>query len=120
MIGIKSPFAKQNGGPAQPGKPYYLTPSEVVSGLTWNGTNGSVLFTDHQTGAYYNETSRFYTILVATNYDGSGVDKFLGGFTWGYDNTFTKINNGVINFSPTVSPEAIKIIKQDYPGYKFK
>jgi hypothetical protein len=117
--GIKSPYAKQMGGPAQPGKPYYLTPDEFASGVSWNGASGSVLFTDKQGGAYYNDISRFNVIVVAVNVNGSGVDQLLGGFTWGY-NSMEQINKGQIIFSPTVSPAAIQIIKQDYPGYKFK
>jgi hypothetical protein len=58
-------------------------------------------------------------IVVAVNVNGSGVDQLLGGFTWGYNN-MAPINGGQIIYSPTVSPAAIQIIKQDYPGYNFK
>ncbi|NHA03477.1 hypothetical protein G7092_06720 [Mucilaginibacter sp. HC2] len=115
--GINSPYGKQNG-PAQPNAPYYLTPGEVASGVTWNGTSGTILFQDEQNGAYYNDISTFNVIVVAQNYNGTGVDRLLGGFTWGYNN-MAQINGGQIIYSPTVSPAAIQIIQQDYPGYKF-
>jgi hypothetical protein len=32
-------------------------------------------------------TTRFEVYLVAVNYQNSGPDKILGGYTWGYDNS---------------------------------
>ncbi|WP_100342576.1 RHS repeat domain-containing protein [Mucilaginibacter auburnensis] len=130
--GINSPYASsaQNGAPAQEGNPYYLNPREVSEDVSWSGTEGSLGVTDRQNGAFYNEKSVFDVILVATNYNGTGVDRLLGGFTWGYDLYRLQINGGNFvqgasylfsdsDFRRNISAEALKIINKDYPKYKF-
>jgi hypothetical protein len=131
--GVKSPYAtdKNSTNPlgAQPGEPYYLTPDEIASGLTWDGMNGSITTTDRQNGGYGNDVSNFYTIVVATNYNGSGMDKLLGGFNWGYSNYQLQVNGANVqgifrvlsnsDFQSIISPNVIQVIRQDYPNYKF-
>ena len=66
-------------------------------------------------------TTRFEVYLVAVNYQNSGQDKILGGYTWGYNNSgFGSTSGKSINFYTqcTVSPIAQEIISHDYPNYK--
>jgi hypothetical protein len=68
------------------------------------------------------DITRFEAYLIAVNYNNSGLDKVLGGFTWGYNNYGTEsISGNKINFDAgcTVSPIAQQIISHDYPSYKF-
>jgi RHS repeat-associated protein len=117
--GINSPYAKNYGHEAQPGTPYYLTPDEFNKGVSWSGTSGTLSVYDDENGGFLYNVSQFEDILVARNYNGSGVDRLLGGFTWGYSNG-QPIVDGLINtFNPTVSNQAIQIIQHDYPNYKF-
>jgi len=128
--GVNSPYAKQTGHPAQPGKPYYLTPDEFANGEAWSGSSGSIFMSDHQNGGYSNDVSTFEVILVATNYNGTGVDQLLGGFTWNYNLMQLSINGGQVipsasyllgtsDFHSNISNTAIQIIHNDYPGYTF-
>lgn len=119
--GKNSPYVTISGNPpADPTNPYYLTPSEVASQVTWNGTSGSIRMYDNPTAVFGRDVSSFETIIVATNYNGSGVDKVLGAFQWGWTSYGTKpITNGII-LTSYVPQAALNIIKHDYPNYKFK
>jgi len=116
--GVNSLYAKQNGGsPVHPTQPYYLTPGEISSGVTYNSAtnSGSIHVYDRPNSHTLRKVVRFETIIVATNYMGSGKDVMLGTFQWSW-------NNGVSSGGLTLtSPEkkAREIIKIDYPAYKF-
>jgi hypothetical protein len=78
---------------------------------------------DEPTAIFVNEECYFETIIVATNYAGSGKDKVLGSFQWGYKSfgkvlTFSDHINGGIRLHSEASPEALQIIKNDYPDYQ--
>jgi RHS repeat-associated protein len=116
--GVNSLYAKKNGGnPVHPTMPYYLTPSEISSGVTYNSAtnSGSIRVYDRPNSHTLRKVVRFETIIIATNYMGSGKDVMLGTIKWEWNNG---VSSGGLNLT-TPGAKALEIINIDYPTYKF-
>lgn len=76
---------------------------------------------DEPTAALFTKKVTFETIIVLTNYRGSGLDKPIGGFSWGYDNYGTKPTHNALNFEVdfTFSKKSNEVLNIDYSRYNF-
>lgn len=87
--GINSPYKEHNGKPVWDDKPYYLSElviqEEIKYGkYKWDGSNGTVWTMDEPTAVFANYSIIFETAIIAIDYMGSGQDKVLGVFRWGW------------------------------------
>ena len=64
--------------------------------------------------------AKFETIIIAINYKGSGKDKVLGSFSWGWrSNGRIRLHTGNgVQLNKTITPTSRRIIKYDYPSYQ--
>lgn len=128
--GKNSPFVTMSGEPpAHPTNPYYLTAAELASQVTWSTDHGTVRIFDRPGAVALHDSARFETAIVAVNYRGTGRDKVLKVFKWGWDakGTDPTISKGTkiagadsgIKVLSTPSPEWRNIVKHDYPKYRY-
>jgi RHS repeat-associated protein len=125
--GKNSIYVTEGGNPpAHPTNPYYLTSGEVASQVSFNTTtnSGTVRVYDNPNGQYLRKALRFETIIVATNYMGSGQDVILGSFNWGWTGQGTSTihsatGTGISLNNSSPNGNSQKIISNDYPTYKF-
>jgi hypothetical protein len=110
--GINSPYSE-----IVKGKPYY-NEGGIIYGKA--SMSGSVNIYDKPTAQLAFETIVFETAIVAINYNGSGSDKILASFQWGFGNYGQCSNTNSITLSPTVSSQFRAILKNDYPNYSYK
>lgn len=120
--GKESPYVKWGGNPpAQPGKPYYLTPGEVASQVK----GCSVRVYDRPGAIVMHSEGYFETAIVCTNYKKSGKDKVLKVFKWGWKSYGTSYltspgsggkTSGLEEYDD-VSPDFVKVVAHDYPSY---
>jgi RHS repeat-associated protein len=120
--GINSPFVLMGNSPASATMPYYLTSSEAANQVHFDKTvgTGTIRTTDKPGAISYHKISKFETSVVAINYLGTGKDKVLGTFSWGWSGNGTAPfhkGNGV-NLTSTFSSGTNQIIKHDYPTYQ--
>lgn len=120
--GINSPWAAKMGHPIVEGKPYEIGPGSIGF-VAWDTRtmSGGIEVGDLATASAITNTIRFEVYIVATNYNGSGLDQILGSFTWGYNNYGrSSITGSQIVFSPgnCITPLAQSIISTNYPNYK--
>jgi hypothetical protein len=126
--GKNSPYAADTGAPADPNKPYYLTAGEVTAGVVWDKDHGTIRTTDEPTAANAKSEVHFETAVVAIDHDGSGRDKLLKAFKWGWigKGTHEDFPQGTnVGGKPSgllvrsvVTPEFTNIVRHDYPQYK--
>ena len=115
--GVNSLFGKRYG-PAHSTKPFYNTVDEQLSQLVWGGANGSIKVYDRPNVQNIRDVVRFQTMVVATNYLGSGQDLMLGSFEWGWKGQgSTAIHGSTINLSNSISTNSMNIMQFDYPSY---
>ena len=109
--GLHSPW-----GGVVPGKPYYNE-----GGIVYNSKSmsGSVDIYDAPLAQLNFKTLSFETAIIAINYNGTGSDKVLASFQWGFTNYGTPTTN-VISLQPNVSAQFLSILKNDYPNYSIK
>lgn len=122
--GINSPTMKEYGEPVYKDKPYYLSElnieNEKEEGLyKWDGYNGTIWTMDEPAAIFTNISVIFETAVIAVNYKGSGKDKILGAFRWGWDDYEPVHTGNGINLQPSFSLNALKVVKKDYPNYHF-
>jgi len=120
--GKNSPYVTEGGNsPAHPTKPYYLEPGEVASQVSFDKSkkSGSIRMYDRPGAVYQHKIAKFETIIIATNYKGTGKDYVLGAFKWGWKNNGKTALHSGVKLNKTMSATARKIIAHDYPGYKF-
>jgi hypothetical protein len=126
--GKNSPFVTEGGNPpAHPTEPYYLTPSEVSSQVSFATDTGTINVFDAPGAVALHEEARFETAIVAVNYKATGKDKVLKAFKWGWHakGTDPMVKKGTeiagvdsgLKVSSSVSPEFVNIVKHDYPKY---
>lgn len=126
--GVNSPFALA-GSPAHPTEPYYLTPGELASQVTFTKDTGSIRVYDRPGAVAFHEEAFFETGIVAVNYKGKGKDKLLKVFKWGWKDLGKKPIHGKgiklggkstgISLKGSFSSTSKKIIANDYPNFKF-
>ncbi len=109
--GLHSPW-----GGVVSGKPYYNE-----GGIVYNSKSmsGSVDIYDAPLAQLNFKTLSFETAIIAINYNGTGSDKVLASFQWGFTNYGTPTTN-VISLQPNVSAQFLSILKNDYPNYSIK
>ena len=126
--GINSPFVTMGGNPpAHPTEPYYLTPGEVASQVTWSKDQGTIQVTDTPGAVALHDEAHFETAIVAVNHKGTKRDKLLKAFKWGWTGkgTTPDVSKGTeiagkasgISVSSGVSAGFTNIVKHDYPKY---
>jgi hypothetical protein len=81
--------------------------------------SGSVDIYDAPLAQLNFKTLSFETAIIAINYNGTGSDKVLASFQWGFTNYGTPTTN-VISLQPNVSAQFLSILKNDYPNYSIK
>jgi hypothetical protein len=126
--GKNSPYAAAMGHPAHPTQPYFLTAHEVAANVTWDKDHGTIKVTDTPTAVAHYDEVFFETAIVAVNHDGTGRDKLLKAFKWGWTgkgSTPEFAQGTAIGGKPSgvlvrssVTPEFTNIVKNDYPTYK--
>lgn len=122
--GVNSPYQREpGGGPAPfPGKPYYGNESRS-SRYSAAAQYGFLTMHDDPGAQNYADVVKFSTYIVATDYLGTGKDRILGSFNWGWtgfgQNQIHR--NGVNPFDMKsgnyISPTDHQILKNDYPNY---
>lgn len=129
--GQYSPWVTLSGNPAAHAtQPYYLTAAEHANQVTWDGKNGTIRIYDLPSASALFEEMFFETAIVAVNADKKGTDKIVRVFTWGNSKQGTvqqhkkgdKIANKRSHLKASDSPSRTfkKILKNDYPTYKYK
>ena len=128
--GKNSPYVTMGGNsPAHPSKPYYLTPGEVASQVVFSTDHGTIRIFDRPGAVALHDEAYFETAVVAVNYRGTGKDKILKAFKWGWTGKGTKsvigkgtkiggASSGILVRS-NVSPEFRNIVRHDYPKYSY-
>ena len=109
--------------PGYDGSPYYNTSKELAdptyANLKWFGDHGQITLDDVPRGASIHRHIVFEANIVAVNYKGSGRDKVIGSFTYGWnDKGVNPIHGGAINISPTISNTSRTILAKQYSNYK--
>lgn len=128
--GKNSPYVTMSGAdPADPTNPYYLTTDEIASQVTWDTDHGTVRIYDAPGAVALHDQAYFETAVVAVNYRGTGRDKVLKVFTWGWTDKGTKptVKKGTkisgadsgVRVKSSPSPEWRNIVKHDYPKYRY-
>lgn len=128
--GKNSPFVTMSGeDPAHPTNPYYLTPDEVASMVTWDKDHGTVRIFDLPGAVALHDAAHFETAIVAVNCKATGRDKVLKVFKWGWTEKGGKptIKKGTeidgsdsgVRVLSKPSPEWRNIVKHDYPKYRY-
>jgi hypothetical protein len=126
-----SPWVTLSGNePAHATQPYYLTAAEVGNQVTWDKDHGTIRIYDLPSASVHFDEMFFETAIVATDVDGKGTDKILRAFTWGNtkQGTVTQHAKGDkigdtythVKSKSGVSSTFKKILKNDYPKYKYK
>jgi hypothetical protein len=95
-----------------------------------DGKNGTIRIYDLPSASALFEEMHFETAIVAVNADKKGTDKIVRVFTWGNSKQGTvqqhkkgdKIANQRSHLQASNSPSRTfkKILKNDYPTYKYK
>jgi hypothetical protein len=128
--GKNSPYVTLGGNsPAHPTEPYYLTPAEVASQVTWSKDHGTVRVYDVPGAVAMHDQAHFETAIVGLDHGGSKQDKVLKAFKWGWSGkgTTPDVSKGTqiaghpsgISVSSGVSAGFTNIVKHDYPKYTF-
>jgi hypothetical protein len=128
--GKNSPFVTMSGeDPAHPTNPYYLTADEVTNQVTWDKDHGTVRIFDLPGAVALHDAAHFETAIVAVNCKGTGRDKVLKVFKWGWTEKGGKptIKKGTeidgadsgVKVLSKPSPEWRNIVKHDYPKYRY-
>jgi hypothetical protein len=126
--GKNSPYVVLAGNPpAHATMPYYLTATEVANQVTFSKDAGTVRITDAPGAAALHDEAYFETAVVAINHDGTGKDKILQAFDWGWTGkgTTSTVGKGTqiagkdsgINVKSSVSSRFDNIVKNDYSTY---
>jgi hypothetical protein len=126
--GKNSPYVTMGGNPpAHATKPYYLTSSEVASQVSFTTDHGTIRVFDRPGAVALHDEAYFETAIVAVNHDGTGRDKLLKAYQWGFTSKGAKpqfAKGTTIAGSPSsvlvqnsVTPEFLNIVKHDYPKY---
>jgi hypothetical protein len=116
------PYVTEDGNePAHRTKPYFQDASDNIYYVAFDKSkkSGSLRMHDEPTGVRFHKTEKFETIIIATNYKGTGKNYVLGAFKWGFKNHGNSAIHNRIKLNKTVSPTTKKIIAHDYPNYKF-
>ncbi len=133
--GRNSPGAQKSGNigkEANPGLPYYINENLTLSNGTVGSTgfviNGSNLITINiydRPGLAFTplSTTNFQTIIVATNFYGSGQNVVMGVYDWGFKNsnlqTYPTHSRNSFEFT-SIKASSINILKTDYSKFKLK
>ncbi|MBI3133518.1 MAG: hypothetical protein HYZ14_02475 [Bacteroidetes bacterium] len=127
--GVNSPMTRDPQYPdgVNPGEPYYIYTASNggATGAVSTSNGSSDIWVYDKPNAQGNSFAsvQFQTVIVATNFYGSGVDVVMGTYNWGFvNNSMTNTmmqthQSNTVNFvAPT--PRTMDIIQNDYPQYK--
>lgn len=124
--GSYSPFGAALGREAVIGEPYAVT-NGLVTGNGRQANTGSISTTGNTSSIYFHDepgaqtipltTLSFQTIIVATNFYGSGQNVIMGVYNWGFSNNVpTHTQN---TFTPTtMSSRSRGTLAHDYSSYQ--
>jgi YD repeat-containing protein len=128
--GVNSPAYQAQNAEVSPGNPYMIG---FLNGKPYGSVSktnsGSVLTIEDAPNAQTNPGSvvNFQTILVATNFYGSGQNVVMGVFNWGFSYGGSSVSNNdgqthrsnVVDFT-NIKPSSLEILKTDYKTYQLK
>lgn len=103
-------------GETVPGTPYY---NECCIIYSKQSMSGSIDIYDEPLAVMGFGSVLFQTSIMAINYKGSGYDKVLASFEWGFVFGERRFHDGV-SLRPGMSTLSETIIRHDYPNYNFK
>lgn len=116
---INKATGKPNGE-SFPGMPYYYSASEASTTVTWSKNTGTIRVIDAPNVQNMTQSASWTSMIVATNYMGTGKDVVLGTFRWGWTSKgATPIHTGVDIIGNTPSATELNTINKFYGTYQF-
>jgi hypothetical protein len=124
--GVNSPaykkFGRENSN--APGEPYYIGTlgSEPIGSISAIGGKISINMVDApNVSENANSVTNFQTIIIATNFYGSGLNVIMGVYNWNASAPQSVIEQSNQTFEWTnITNVSKEIIKTDYPRYNLK